>query len=822
MFPVPRGGFILFALLILWSRPATGAPANDHLANALPLTTSLYTPVDFEGATTEPFEAQLPIQYPNSGSVWFNWEAPAEGGWFELRSRSDQRRIGYSLFTGPPELRLVAEPDLSGYYWMPDAAPLFPSNGIRFQAAAGATYRIRAHPFGPPDAAGPPAIGVFPASAPAAQVVSIGLPASRVLSGTGSAMPVQLRILSAEKFEGGVLSSLVGVDTNDMIATSFGAEQRISGDEFDGTYLVDARLICEYCTRFRRESEYPWPLIWTVRNVLLATGDWRTNLAQGYPGNLPWPAGTGTTVPLVNALPEDTEAPELVALEVSSAGGGGNHRRLKFRLRDAGFGFLYGGADLVRVGGGGGLGADVLRSSLVQGTPHDGWYEVLIDGSMVPPGHYTINVRAVDGAGNAVSVDSAAPDFPGPFSGEIAWKPELIPDIVEFSVSPQIVDVSAANAVVTVTVVIRDPEEAIAGTDLSFVATSGAPSAGQAFAFDAPEVPGKGQDRLYRFQRTVTIPRSSPAGKYLLNVAIRYAGLRDLLVGSQGMAPPGGTPWLEIINPGTVDNEPAGVEVISAEPVEPWSPVAMGVVNVRLRIHDDRQPLVDPADSLFGTAVWLAPKDSGGNLLNGRRMSILPEHRISGDGLDGIYECRLLCASSGPVRMEMTVRSNASWSTSLLAQTPVIARSANPWLVWTAAWQLAGDEALPQADPDEDGFSNLEEYALGLSPVRRTVDPAPGFPPPSLRYYPASVSGFYAESFGFEFSSFVQPLDAGVRISPEFSTDLVAWLPAPAAFDFYGGWDSARSFRTRKLTAGLPACSASPRYFRIRVELSDQ
>jgi len=794
-------------------------PLNDHLANASPLTTSVYTAVDLEGATTEPFEAQIPVQYANSDSVWFRWEAPAVGGWFELRSRSDQRRTGYSLFTGPPELELVAEPDLSGYYWTSDFAPLFPSNAIRFQAAGGGTYRIRAHPFDPPDPADPPAIGVFPASAPAAQVVSMGLPASWVLSNTGSAVPIQLRILSAEKFEGGVLNSLVGLETNDMIATPFGAKQRISGDAFDGTYLVHARVICEFCTRFRRESESPGPLVWSVRNVLLATGDWRTNLAQGAPGNFPWPAGTQTTVPLVNALPEDTAAPELLALEVSPPGAGGNQRRLRFRLRDDGFGFLFGGADLLRVGGGGSISVDVLRSSLVQGTPQDGWYEAVLEGSWVPPGRYTITVRAVDGAGNSFSVDSGSPAFPGPFMGEIEWKPELIPEIVEFSVSPPTVDVSLADAVVNVTMVIRDPEEAIAGANLNFVATNGAPSTGQLFAFDAPELLGAGQNRRSRFRRTVTIPRFSPAGKYLLSATVQYDGLLDLQVGSRGMPPPDGTPCLEILNPGTVDNEPAGVEVISAEPTEPWSPLAMGVAKAKVRVHDDRQPLVDPGNSLFGTSVWLTPKDSGGNLLNGRRMSILPEHRISGDGLDGIYECKLLCASSGPLRIEMTVRSNSSWTTGMLTQTPVIARSANPWLVWTEGWQLAGEEALPGADPDSDGLSNLEEYALGLPPVRRSAEPSPGFPPPSLRYYPPS--GFYAESFGFEFSSFVQPLDAGVSILPEFSTDLVEWMPAPAAFDFYGGGESARSFRTRKLTAGLPACSKSPRYFRIRVELID-
>lgn len=819
MLPVPRAGSILFAILILSSRRSPAVPANDHLANASPLTTSVYAPVDFENATTEPFEAQLPLQYASSGSVWFRWEAPAAGGWFELRSRGDQRRIGYSLFNDPPELELVAEPDLSGYYWTPDFSPLFPSNAIRFQAAGGETCRIRAHAFGPPDAADPPAIGVFPAPAPAARVVSVGLPASWVLSNTGSAVPIQLRILSAEKFEGGVLNSLVGLETNDMIATPFGAKQRISGDAFDGTYLVHARVICDFCTRFRRESEAPGPLVWSVRNVLLATGDWRTNLAQGAPGSLPWPAGTQTTVPLVNALPEDTVAPELLALEVSPPGDGGNQRRLRFRLRDDGFGFLYGGADLLRVGGGGSISVDVLRSSLVQGTPMDGWYEVLVDGSIVPPGRYTLTVRAFDGAGNSFSMDSASPEFPGPFMGEIEWKPELIPEIVEFSVSPPVVDVSVAEAVVSVTMVIRDPEEAIAGANLSFVATNGAPFTGELFAFEAPELLGVGQDRRSRFRRTVTIPRFSPAGKYLLSAAMQYDGLLDLQVGSRGMPPPKGTPCLEIQNPGAVDNEPAGVEVISAEPAEPWSPLAMGAAKVRVRIHDDRQPLVDPANSPFGTSVWLAPKDAGGNLLNGRRMSILPEHRISGDGLDGIYECKLLCASSGQLRIEMSVRGNSSWTTSLLTQMPVIARSANPWLVWTEGWQLAGEEALLGADPDSDGISNLEEYALGLSPVRRSEEPAPGFPPPTLRFY--QPSGFYGASYGFEFSSFVQPFDAGVRISPEFSTDLVEWMPAPAAIDFYGGGDSARSFRTRKLTAGLPACSESPRYWRIRVELRD-
>ena len=798
---------------------AAGAPPNDNFANALPLTTASESVLDFDGPTTEPFEEELPSDNRNYPSVWFTWEAPAGGGWFDLRSNSAGFNIGYSVFTGnaPASLHLVADAEMSGYYWAFDSAPLFPSNGLRFQAAAGTAYRVRVYLFSSYGLVTPPTVGIFPASPPVARVVSMELPASAPFTGTETTVPVRLRIVSARKFEGGILSTLIGASTNDITATPFGADQRIAGDAFDGTYLIHPPVMCLFCTRYRSAAEDPEPMVWTVRDVMLATADWRTNLSQGSPGNMLWPEGTRNTVPLVNQLPEDMAAPEVVSLEVSPVDPTRNQYRARFHLRDAGFGFFYGSAALLSVDGYAyGFGVDLTRANLVEGTLRDGWYEALIDGSAAFPGRYAVEIRAADGAGNTVTVHSNAQDSPGPFRGEIAWRPQLVPQLLEFGVSSPVLDVSGGGASVTVTAVISDPGQPIEIAALSFSPQAGALYAGQV-EFGTPTPLGDGPDRRYRFQRTLFVPQYSNPGRYLLTFSLKYAGLSELYFGARGIPPAGGTPSLEIVNPGIADNEAPGVEIISAEAVEPWSPVAMAGLKVRLRIHDNLQPLVDSSAPFGGTLVELTPTDAANSLQNGRRTRILPEHRISGDAMDGIYECLLRCASSGAVRLELTVRSNGTWSASLPGPVYVIPKVANPWQVWTDAWQLTGTDALPGADPDNDGRSNLEEYALGLAPVRGSPNATEGFPPPALRYYPQS--GFYPEFFLYEFSAFVQPADAGVRIAPEFSTDFVNWLPAPAAPGFYSGWTIGSGYLTRTLSAGLPETSRSPRYFRLRVEL---
>ncbi|MDB6077073.1 MAG: hypothetical protein JWO82_820, partial [Akkermansiaceae bacterium] len=75
---------------------------------------------------------------------------------------------------------------------------------------------------------------------------------------------------------------------------------------------------------------------------------------------------------------------------------------------------------------------------------------------------------------------------------------------------------------------------------------------------------------------------------------------------------------------------------------------------------------------------------------------------------------------------------------------------------------LSGDDALPEADPNHNGISNLLEYALGGNPV----DPAAAV---------AILPAFQVTSgeSGFSFTRYRDRTD--IDLSVEASLDLIAW-----------------------------------------------
>jgi hypothetical protein len=84
---------------------------------------------------------------------------------------------------------------------------------------------------------------------------------------------------------------------------------------------------------------------------------------------------------------------------------------------------------------------------------------------------------------------------------------------------------------------------------------------------------------------------------------------------------------------------------------------------------------------------------------------------------------------------------------------------------WISAFfPLADPRSLPGADPDNDGFTNLMERALGLNPSLPSLSP--------VTTGRISVAG---QSY-FTFS-YLQPLDApDASLSAEITTDLQSWL----------------------------------------------
>ncbi|MEO5713113.1 MAG: hypothetical protein ABIT37_06460 [Luteolibacter sp.] len=119
------------------------------------------------------------------------------------------------------------------------------------------------------------------------------------------------------------------------------------------------------------------------------------------------------------------------------------------------------------------------------------------------------------------------------------------------------------------------------------------------------------------------------------------------------------------------------------------------------------------------------------------------------------------------------------------------------------------------ADPDKDGIENLLEFALNLDPTfneRAAMTPATGIRGlPTVRL--ESLSG---DRLTMEFVRRTPPSGAGLTYIPEFSTDLVTWLPA--------GTESATSLNSRwdrvKVTDTLATSDEVKRFARLRVVLS--
>jgi hypothetical protein len=104
-------------------------PPNDHFTNAFTLTGSSASATGTGlGATLEPGEPS----YPNDGSVWWNWTAPASGI-VAVSFRGGLVPAQLSVYTGNSVSSLTSA---SGPYALPSAS---------FLAQVGVTYRIAVH-----------------------------------------------------------------------------------------------------------------------------------------------------------------------------------------------------------------------------------------------------------------------------------------------------------------------------------------------------------------------------------------------------------------------------------------------------------------------------------------------------------------------------------------------------------------------------------------------------------------------------------------------------------------------------------------------------
>ena len=100
---------------------------------------------------------------------------------------------------------------------------------------------------------------------------------------------------------------------------------------------------------------------------------------------------------------------------------------------------------------------------------------------------------------------------------------------------------------------------------------------------------------------------------------------------------------------------------------------------------------------------------------------------------------------------------------------------------WIADFtSLSGDDTLPDADPDHDGYTNLQEYAFDTDPTKGSSGPPP-------ITYAASVTSHGSPAFSYTgptgtmvFGRRQDYLLAGLIYTVQYSADLSEWVPATA------------------------------------------
>jgi hypothetical protein len=128
---------------------------------------------------------------------------------------------------------------------------------------------------------------------------------------------------------------------------------------------------------------------------------------------------------------------------------------------------------------------------------------------------------------------------------------------------------------------------------------------------------------------------------------------------------------------------------------------------------------------------------------------------------------------------------------------------------WAASFGLTGHQALPAADPDSDGITNLVEYAFALTPVL----------PGGFQYLPTldrDTEGRAVITF-----SLPEQLPADVVCDVEGSADLLAWqiLSSSSSGTWSGGGSTPPNGRN---VVRITDTAAGTRHFlRVKVRLVD-
>jgi hypothetical protein len=135
------------------------------------------------------------------------------------------------------------------------------------------------------------------------------------------------------------------------------------------------------------------------------------------------------------------------------------------------------------------------------------------------------------------------------------------------------------------------------------------------------------------------------------------------------------------------------------------------------------------------------------------------------------------------------LRANAPEGRKAISYQPTTATS---YTVWSSARIGIGNSSLANADPDQDGLSNLAEYAFGRDPNR---------PDPTLLPRASAVGEFP--------SILLEGVRSELTYTVEVSTNLILWRTLAINPGQIGG--------TVSVSDPIPLNSEPRRFFRVRV-----
>ena len=486
------------------------------------------------------------------------------------------------------------------------------------------------------------------------------------------------------------------------LVTSFYPTNRTSGTAQDGTYVFTAAI-----------PATARPGTWKLSFVTVTdtSGNFR-NYGTASPSYMPFPIGTPTDLAVVNSN-ADTAAPVLVTFDFMPKSVDVTNSPQTVTVTATitdNIGFNSGGF-FFQPSSGPGVSGSFNSTNRQTGTAQDGTYQATIT---IPagarPGTWRLSsLNLSDTSGNSVFYSSFSGNpLPSGTPTELtvtnANADVTAPTLVSFDFQPQSVDVTAANAIVTVTARVTDNVGFSNGL-LRFEAPAGGVGAQASFSsFNRKS--GSPQDGTYEVM--ISIPTSARPGTWkLVSVSVTDTSSNQAFYSNHytgSTAYPAGTPTDLTVANANADPIPVLVS-FDFSPRNVDVSTSAKTVTVTARVTDN-------AGFSRGSASFAPP--GGGMLLSA---SFDSSKRVSGDARDGVYVSTVAVpttATAGTWKLFSVFLTDTSSNNVFYGSGPNGA-AFFPLGTPTALVVTKGCNTTFYRDQDGDGFGDLSTTTQGCS-----------------------------------------------------------------------------------------------------------